>query len=135
MPKFPVSEKEIEAIATFVLGLVADPPAEKYVYRPQGHAKARLDGEKLLAKYNCTGCHMENGEGIAQIFPSLKASSGVQAKLPDTVIHVVLAGAKVAATPGKPTGFAMPAFAGKPDDKEVAELVHYLRNACDNHES
>ncbi len=58
MPKFPFSETDIEAIATFVLGLVAEPPAEKYVYRPQGPAKARVEGEKLLAKYNCTGCHM-----------------------------------------------------------------------------
>ena len=58
MPKFPFDEKEIEAVATFVLGLVAEPPAEKYVYRPQGAAKARIQGEKLIAKYNCTGCHM-----------------------------------------------------------------------------
>jgi cytochrome c551/c552 len=57
MPKFPFSDEDIEAIATFVLGLVAEPPAEKYVYRPQGAAKARIEGEKLLAKYNCTGCH------------------------------------------------------------------------------
>jgi len=58
MPKFPLKEDDIEAIATFVLGLVAEPPAEEYVYRPQGAAKARFEGEKLLAKYNCTGCHM-----------------------------------------------------------------------------
>jgi cbb3-type cytochrome oxidase cytochrome c subunit len=58
MPKFPFSEGDIEAIANFVLGLVAEPPAEKFVYRPQGAAKARIDGEKLLAKFNCTGCHM-----------------------------------------------------------------------------
>ena len=58
MPKFPFNEDDIESITTFVLGLVAEPPAEKYVYRPQGAAKARVEGEKLLAKYNCTGCHM-----------------------------------------------------------------------------
>src|SRR5262249_50215410 len=58
MPKFPFKEKDIEAIATFVLGLVAEPPAEEYVYRAQGAAKARFEGEKLLAKYHCTGCHM-----------------------------------------------------------------------------
>ena len=58
MPKFPFKEKQIEAIATFVLGLVAEPPAEKYLYRPQGAAKSRIEGEKLLSKYNCTGCHM-----------------------------------------------------------------------------
>jgi cbb3-type cytochrome oxidase cytochrome c subunit len=58
MPQFPFTEQEIEAIATFVLGLVADPPNEKYVYRPQGAAKARVDGEKALTKFNCTACHI-----------------------------------------------------------------------------
>jgi cytochrome c2 len=58
MPKFPFNDKQIEAIATFVLGLVAEPPSEKYIYTPTGPAKARIDGEKLITKYNCTGCHM-----------------------------------------------------------------------------
>lgn len=58
MPKFPLKEDEIEAIATFVLGLVAEPPAEKYVYTPDVTEKNRIEGEFLLAKYNCTGCHM-----------------------------------------------------------------------------
>lgn len=58
MPKFPLKEDEVEAIATFVLGLVAEPPAEKYVYTPTIEDKNRIEGEFLLAKYNCTGCHI-----------------------------------------------------------------------------
>ena len=58
MPKFPLKEDEVEAIATFVLGLVADPPSEKYIYNPGVEKKTRVEGEFLLAKYNCTGCHM-----------------------------------------------------------------------------
>jgi cbb3-type cytochrome oxidase cytochrome c subunit len=58
MPKFPFTESDIEAIATFVLGLVADPPVDKYLYRPKGAAKARIEGEQILAKFNCAGCHM-----------------------------------------------------------------------------
>lgn len=58
MPKFPLQEDEIEAIATFVLGLVAEPPAEKYIYQPNERERTRIEGEFLLAKYNCTGCHM-----------------------------------------------------------------------------
>jgi len=58
MPKFPLKENEIEAIATFVLGLIAEPPAPEYVYTPDERAKNRLEGEFLLAKYNCTGCHV-----------------------------------------------------------------------------
>lgn len=58
MPKFPLDEQEIEAISTFVLGLVARPPAEKYQYRPKGAELAKVEGEKLLQKFNCVGCHM-----------------------------------------------------------------------------
>lgn len=58
MPKFPLKDDEIEAIATFVLGLVAEPPTSEYVYTPDDRAKNRIEGEFLLAKYNCTGCHL-----------------------------------------------------------------------------
>ena len=75
---------------------------------------------------------MENGAGIAKIFPSLKASSGVQAEMPGTVIHIVLAGARTPATSGKPTSFAMPAFDRKLNDDEVADVVNYIRNAWGN---
>ena len=78
---------------------------------------------------------MGNGEGLAQAFPPIKGSSAVQAAFPDTVIHVVLAGAKTPPTKGKPTGLAMPAFDWKFDDKEVADLVNYIRNAWGNHAS
>jgi cbb3-type cytochrome oxidase cytochrome c subunit/cytochrome c551/c552 len=58
MPKFPLQEDEIEAIATFVLGLVADPPSEQYIYQPDERDRTRIEGEFLMAKYNCVGCHM-----------------------------------------------------------------------------
>lgn len=58
MPKFPFSEEDIDDIATFVLGLVAEPPAPEYLYNPSGPAGARIRGEQLIEKYNCSGCHM-----------------------------------------------------------------------------
>ncbi|RLS51702.1 MAG: PDZ domain-containing protein [Planctomycetota bacterium] len=58
MPKFPFTEKQIESVATFVVGLVADPPAPAYQYKASGAKAARLEGERLLAKYNCGGCHV-----------------------------------------------------------------------------
>lgn len=64
MPKFPLKEDEIEAIATFVLGLVAEPPAADYVYTPNERDRNRIEGEFLLAKYNCTGCHMVDLPGV-----------------------------------------------------------------------
>jgi mono/diheme cytochrome c family protein len=64
MPKFPLTHEEIEAIATFVLGLVAAPPAEKYIYKPKTLDNDRNQGEILLRKYNCISCHMLDMEQI-----------------------------------------------------------------------
>ncbi|MDA0587897.1 MAG: c-type cytochrome [Planctomycetota bacterium] len=58
MPMFPLEDDEIEAIATLVLGLVAEPPAAKYIYKPDQRTNDRNQGEVLLKKYNCVGCHV-----------------------------------------------------------------------------
>lgn len=58
MPKFPFSEDEIDAIATFILGLTAEPPMVDYMYTPTGATGAKIRGEQLIEQYNCTGCHM-----------------------------------------------------------------------------
>lgn len=46
-----------EAVITFVLGLVNEPPAEKYIYHADPRRKAIVDGLHVLDKYNCGGCH------------------------------------------------------------------------------
>lgn len=58
MPKFPFSEDEIDAIATFILGLTAEPPMVDYMYNPSGAAGAKIRGEQLIDQYNCSGCHV-----------------------------------------------------------------------------
>ena len=57
MPKFPFNEEQREAVMTFVLGLVAEPPAPQFVNRPDRREQARLDGLKVAEQYNCGGCH------------------------------------------------------------------------------
>lgn len=58
MPKFPFTEEEIDAIATFVVGLVAEPPSTEYLYNPGGAKGAVIKGERLIQQFNCSGCHM-----------------------------------------------------------------------------
>ena len=57
MPQFPFDAKQREAVMTFVLGLVAEPPAPQYVYQPSPREKSRLDGLVVAEQYNCSGCH------------------------------------------------------------------------------
>lgn len=57
MPKFPFSEAEREAVITFVLGLVSEPPAEKFVFQPDARQHAIIKGRAVLEQFNCAGCH------------------------------------------------------------------------------
>ncbi len=59
MPQFPFKEDEIDAIMTFVLGLVSEPPAPQYVasYAQNPRQQAVIAGTKMVEQFNCTGCH------------------------------------------------------------------------------
>jgi mono/diheme cytochrome c family protein len=64
MPKFTVLDdqkndaaEKREAIITFVLGMVSEPPASQYVYRAPPRRNAITQGLQVIEKFNCTGCH------------------------------------------------------------------------------
>ena len=58
MPLFPLTPQQREQVVSFVLGLVADPPAKSFVYDPSPRNKALAEGRAVLEKYNCGGCHI-----------------------------------------------------------------------------
>ena len=57
MPQFPFDDKQREAVMTFVLGLVAEPPAPQFVHTPEPREQSRLDGLVVAEQFNCGGCH------------------------------------------------------------------------------
>ncbi|MEK6237066.1 MAG: c-type cytochrome, partial [Planctomycetales bacterium] len=86
MPKFPFTPEEREAIMTFVLGLVAEPPrAAKYVYQPTPQRQAVLEGREVLEKFNCQGCHqLESVQWIFEIDPAKFAELNPGAPIEDS---------------------------------------------------
>ena len=56
----------------------------------------------------------------------------MQSAEPTSLIRVVLEGAPSAATKSSPTALAMPSFAWKLSDDEVAAVVTYIRNSWGN---
>ena len=125
-----LSEADLEAIAIYLKDSPQKSVASQINTGDLG-APALARGEALYID-NCSGCHMYDGGGIARVFPPLKASAAIQAKSADTVIHVVLTGARMATTPVKPTGLAMPAFGAKLDDQQMVDVVNYIRHAWGN---
>ena len=51
---------------------------------------------------------------------------------PASLIHIVLKGAQMPATTAAPTAYAMPGFDWRMSDKEVAEVVTFVRSSWGN---
>lgn len=47
-----------EAVATFILGLVAEKLPAAVTSRPKGDRLAEVKGRQIIEKYNCNGCHL-----------------------------------------------------------------------------
>ena len=47
-----------EAVMTFILGLVAEPPPAKFVHHPAAGTAGGDQGRQVLEKFNCGGCHL-----------------------------------------------------------------------------
>ncbi len=130
-----LDDKDLHAIAVYLKDL---PPHETPATTNAATDNKKPDNAERLARGrgvyldDCAGCHMDNGEGLAGIFPPLKGNNVVQANDPETVVHIILSGEKTAVTKENPTGFAMPAFDWKLSDNQIADLVTYLRSAWGN---
>jgi mono/diheme cytochrome c family protein len=93
---------------------------------------ARMTSGAALYQVNCAACHSGNGKGDRVLFPPLAGNAVVMQSNPETLARVVLAGAKGAATAKAPTGPAMPSFAWKLNDGQVADILTYVRNNWGN---
>ena len=58
MPQFSFTNEEREAVITFVIGLVSEPPSHDFVYHPDEKQAAMIAGKKAIEKFNCGGCHI-----------------------------------------------------------------------------
>jgi mono/diheme cytochrome c family protein len=76
---------------------------------------------------NCASCHQANGQGIAGSIPPLAGNPAVLAAKPFDVLSAVLQG-----IPARGDTPAMPSFGGSLGDRDVADLVNYLRTSWGN---
>jgi mono/diheme cytochrome c family protein len=124
-----MTDSDIEAIAVYLLSLRG---AAQKSARPLAETDPRMRAGHAIYKDNCAPCHTDAGTGAAGLFPRLAASPAVQSDDATTLIRTVLFGSQAAATPDAPTGPAMPSFAWRLGDAQVAAVITYIRNAWGN---
>lgn len=72
----------------------------------------------------CAMCHDRSGPTLFGARPELAVNTGVHAERPDNLIRVLLEGIM---DPAHPDLGAMPGFSNTYDDRQIADLLRYVR--------
>jgi mono/diheme cytochrome c family protein len=111
-------------------------PATRFTYDPAEHL-ALKDGDAgkpgaLIYLDNCAACHRPDGVGYERVFPRLAGNPIVQAGNPQSLVSIVLDGSQTPRTARTPAPFTMPRFAWRLSDKDVADVVNFIRTSWGN---
>lgn len=119
-------EDDLQAVATYLKSLDDKPREEQ-----RAPDAARVEAGAGLYFDNCAACHAADRAGVPYFFAPLKTSNKVLAENPSTAIRIILGGARAQPTKAVPSVLAMPAFAWKLSDDQIADLLTYLRQSGD----
>ena len=120
------SAQDLEAVATFLKTLPdtgEDPPAS--------HPEPSAKGTPIYEKH-CAQCHGKQGEGVPNAYPALAGNRAVNLPVTANLIQIVLNGGFAPATQGNPKPFGMPPFALVLSDRDIAEVLTYVRASWNN---
>ncbi|NUR45619.1 MAG: c-type cytochrome [Sphingomonas sp.] len=123
-----MSDSDLSAIATYLKRL---PPGRgmKAFRQPD---EAMMRAGQAIFEDNCSECHGLGGEGQPRHFPPLAGNNAVQARDPTTIVRIILEGSRSVPTPAMPTAPAMPPFAWRLKDSQIASVATFVRNSWGN---
>ena len=125
-----LDDADLRAVAAYLRALPAD--AETKVLPPPRAESRVLDHGATLYDRHCAACHGEHGEGVADAYPRLAGNRAVLLDTPANLVHAVLEGGFLPATPGNPRPFGMPPFAPLLNDDDIAAVLSFVRASWGN---
>jgi len=132
-----LSDKDIAAIAHYLKSLGAKDPSQAAFSVDDATAKALWKGDDSATGASvyvdsCAACHKTDGSGYQRFFPALRGNPVVMAEDPTSLIHIVLAGGTLPGVKGAPSTITMPAFGWRLSDRQVADVVNFIRASWGN---
>jgi mono/diheme cytochrome c family protein len=131
-----LSDADLEAIAVYLKSLGA--PAQSVSFHADDSTlKQILSGQATgrgasIYIDSCAACHRLNGQGATRVFPSLVNNPMVTQANPDSLLAVILGGARLPSTASAPSPLAMPSFGWRYGDEDVAQLATFIRSSWGN---
>ena len=122
-----MNDADLKAIAVYLKDL----PASRGNGGGASGIEAQMKSGAILYDISCAACHGRDGKG-SLIFPPLAGNPNLRQVRADSIVRMVLAGGRGAATAKAPTGQGMPSFAWRLNDSQAADILTYVRNNWGN---
>jgi mono/diheme cytochrome c family protein len=126
-----LSDADLTAMAVYLKKLPDRTPAPTET-PPQRRDASALERGARIYDQRCAYCHGDAGQGVPGAFPPLAGNRAVNLETPVNLIQLVRQGGFLPATTGNPRPFGMPPFGHVLDDKEIADVLTYVRSAWGN---
>ncbi|NUT13580.1 MAG: cytochrome c [Cupriavidus sp.] len=126
-----LNHEDLGAIAQYLRQLPQTPPPA----RPPGPlARDRTVMSRGSAIYDqrCAYCHGEKGEGAPGAYPPLAGNRSVNMDTPANLVQIVRHGGFLPATAGNPRPYGMPPFGPVLDDRDIADVLTFVRGSWGN---
>lgn len=124
-----LTDADLKAIALYIQ---SQPGSDRQKPAPLAADDAVMKMGENVYSANCSACHNSDGKGIPHLAASLAGNPAIQAPDASSLISTVLQGGRGAVTVGNPTSGAMPDFAWKLSDQQVAAVMTWIRNSWGN---
>lgn len=125
-----MSDDDLAAIARYLKSLPGDPQRDGPPWQYQ-EARADAPGAHTYAT-RCASCHGADGRGQGEWMPPLAGASSSMAHENASSINITLNGAQRVVAAGVPDAYRMPAFREQLSDREIAEVLSFVRTQWGN---
>lgn len=129
-----MTDSDLRAMASYLKSLSHDRGEAKVAQAATPSAPTlgatELPGAGLYAQF-CSRCHGTAGQGIGR-YPALAGNPVVRSKDASSLIRIVLLGGRAPLTAFASRPPAMPGFRAQFSDKDVADVVTYIRSSWGN---
>ena len=132
-----LTKEDAVAMASFLKSLPPKDPAKKPFAEDRTVAEMLWrgdDSKRGAAVYvdSCASCHKTDGSGYARFFPELRGNPVTMSQDPVSLIHIVLKGQTLPGFEAAPSSITMPPFGWRLDDRQVADVVSFIRGSWGN---
>jgi mono/diheme cytochrome c family protein len=128
------SERDLSSIAAYLKSLPASAPAPAPASAPvsrPGTGVASANGARVYRTY-CLQCHGADGRGHAPLLAPLAGNPTVIEPRGPSLVNIVLSGSAERLVVGVPQAYPMPAFGKLLDDRQVADVLSFIRASWNN---